>query len=85
MTFFNGERCGSGRLGVRLDGFAVCLFAVDQTTVATCVPFNGQRDGRAAIVADTIRVGIYMVGVLFTACLADGTGFRALVLGIAYA
>ena len=83
MTFFNGERCGSGRLGVRLNGFAVRCFAVNGAAVAARVPSDGQADGRAAIVAFAVTVGIYMVGVLFTACLTNGTGFRALMLGVA--
>ena len=49
------------------------------------IPRHDQRDIRTAIVAFAVTVGIYMVGVLFTACLTNGTGFRALVLGIAYA
>ena len=60
-------------------------FAINRAAVCACVPSDGQADRCAAIVADTIRVGIHMVGVFFATCLADGTGFRALVLGIAYA
>ena len=85
VPLFDRERCGDRRLAVRLDSFIVRCFTVDQTAVAARVPSDGQADRCAAIVADTIRVGIHMVGVFFATCLADGTGFRAFVLGIAYA
>ena len=85
MSLFDRERCGDRRLAVRLNSFTVRCFAVNRTAVAARVPSDGQADRCTAIVAFAVAVGIYMVGVLFTACLTNGTGFRALMLGIAYA
>ena len=60
-------------------------FAINRAAICACIPCNCQRNGRTAIVAFAVTVGIYMVGVFFTACLTNGTGLRALMLGIAYA
>ena len=81
----DGNAAWRRRLAVRLNSFTVRCFAVNGAAVAARVPSDGQADGRAAIVALAIAVGIHMVGVFFATCLADGTGFRALMLGIAYA
>ena len=72
---------GNGGL-VGGDGGRHAGLTVNRATVGRGVPRHDQRDIRAAVVADTIRVGIHMVGVFFATCLADGTGFCALVLNI---
>ena len=59
--------------------------AINGAAIRSGVPLDRQADSCTAIVALSIAVCIYMIGVLFATCLADGTGFRALVLGIAYA
>ena len=59
--------------------------AVNGAAVCACIPCDGQRNCCAAIVALSVTVSVHMVCVFLTACLADGTGLRALMLGIAYA
>ena len=68
-----------------MDSFREGGLAVNGAAVAARVPCDGQGNGRAAIVALSIAVCVHMVCVFLTACLADGTGLRALMLGIAYA
>ena len=85
MTGLDRRTCrsGCGRIGLARRGDTG--LAVDGAAVRSGIPCEGQRNCCAAVVADTIRVGIHMVGVFFATCLADGTGLRALMLGIAYA
>ena len=45
--------------------------AINGAAVAARVPSDGQADGRAAIVALAVTVGIHMVGVFFTGCFAS--------------
>ena len=85
VTFFDRERCGSGRLGVRLNGFAIRCFTVNGAAVCACVPCNSHGNCCAAVVTLAVAVRIYMIGVFISGCFADGTGFGSLVLGIAYA
>ena len=73
------------RLAVRLNSFTVRCFAVNRAAVAARVPSDGQADGRAAIVALAVAVCVHMIRVFIGGRLADGTGFRALMLVIAYA
>ena len=75
---------GNGSL-VGRDGGRHAVLAADCAAVAACIPCDSQRDGCAAVIALAVAVRVHMIGVFFATCLADGTSFRALVLGIAYA
>ena len=85
MSLFDRERCGNRRLAVRLNSFTVRCFAVNRTAVAARVPSDGQADRCAAIVALAVAIRVDVVCVFFTGSLTNRAGFRALVLGIAYA
>ena len=78
------DRCArrGGCRRIRLACRGDAGFAINRAAICACIPCNCQRNGRAAIVALSIAVGIHMVGVFFTGCFASRAGFRAFVLRI---
>ena len=74
------RRSGCRRVG--LDRRGEAGLAVDRAAVAACIPCNRQRNGCAAIIANTVCVGILVIAILRRAIAANGAGFAALVLNI---
>ena len=73
--------CHRIRLACRDDAGLV----INGAAVCARVPCDGQADGRAAIVALAVAIRVDVVCVFFTGSLTNRAGFRAFVLGIAYA
>ena len=70
--------CDSGLVG--RDGGRHAVLAADRAAVGRGIPCHDQRDIRAAIVADTIRIGIPMVAILIVRIAAGRTGLCSAML-----
>ena len=72
--------CNGGLVG--RDGGRHAVLAVDAAAVGRGIPRHNQRDICAAIIANTVCVGILVIAILRRAIAANGAGFAALVLNI---
>ena len=70
---------GNGGL-VGRDGGRHAVLAANRAAVGRGIPRHDQRDIRATIVADTIRIGIPMVAVLIVGITASRTGLCSAML-----
>ena len=70
---------GNGGL-VGRDGGRHAVLAANRAAVGRGIPRHDQRDIRAAIVADTIRIGIPMVAILIVRIAAGRTGLCSAML-----
>ncbi len=85
MAGFDRRARRGGCRRIRLACRGDAGFAINGAAVRSGVPLDRQADRCAAVITSAIAVRIHMIGVFFATCLADGTGLRALMLGIAYA
>ena len=85
MTCLDRRVTGSNGGLVGRDGGRHAVLAANRAAVGRGIPRHDQRDIRTAVVALSIAVCVHMIRVFIGGRLADGTGLRALMLGIAYA
>ena len=82
MTCLDRRVTGSNGGLVGRDGGRHAVLAANRAAVGRGFPRHDQRDICAAIIANTVCVGILVIAILRRAIAANGAGFAALVLNI---
>ena len=80
VTCLDRRVTGSNGGLVGRDGGRHAVLAANRAAVGRGIPRHDQRDIRAAIVADTIRIGIPMVAILIVRIAAGRTGLCSAML-----